>query len=119
MKRAWRAGPDVETRLHEARKAAKRARYAGETAGLALGQPAARFTRKMKKVQSVLGDHQDTVIARQAERDLGLEAQRAGENAYSYGLLHEREANIARALRTKAASTWKNSSRSRYRTWMG
>jgi CHAD domain-containing protein len=119
MKQAWRAGPQTQTRLHEARKAAKQARYAGEAAALALGGPAARFTRKMKKVQSVLGDYQDTVIARQAERDLGVAADRAGENAFSYGLLYEREANIARALRTKAASTWKNSSRSRYRTWMG
>jgi CHAD domain-containing protein len=119
MDRAWRAGPEKETGLHEARKAAKRARYAGEAAALALGRPAAKFTRQMKKIQSVLGDHQDTVIARRAERDLGLAAHRAGENAFSYGLLYEREANIARTLRAKAAATWKNSSRSRYRTWMG
>jgi CHAD domain-containing protein len=119
MDRAWRAGPGMEAGLHEARKAAKRARYAGEVATLALGRPAGRFTRRMKKVQSVLGDHQDTVIARQAERDLGLAADRAGENAFSYGLLHEREANTALALRTKARKTWKNASRSRYRTWMG
>ena len=49
----------------------------------------------MKKVQSVLGDHQDTVIARQAARDLGIGAHLAGENAFTYGLLYEREAHRA------------------------
>ena len=46
----------------------------------------------MKKVQSVLGDHQDTVLARQAARELGIGAHLAGENAFTYGLLYERDA---------------------------
>ena len=46
---------------------------------------------EMKRLQSVHGAHQDTVIARQAERQLGIEAHLAGENAFTYGLLYERE----------------------------
>jgi hypothetical protein len=42
----------------------------------------------MKKVQSLLGDHQDSVIARQVERELGITAYLDGENAFTYGLLY-------------------------------
>lgn len=104
--------------LHEARKAAKRARYAGEAVTPALGSKAGKLTRQMKKLQSVLGDHQDTVIARQAARELGISAHLAGENAFSYGLLYEQDSCAARQLRDQARSTWKKASRSRCRRWM-
>jgi CHAD domain-containing protein len=67
MRRARRAradGQSADEALHEARKAAKRARYAGEAMTPAVGRKARRFANQMKKVQSVLGDHQDAVMAR-------------------------------------------------------
>jgi hypothetical protein len=72
----------------------------------------------MKKVQSVLGDHQDTVLARQAARELGVGAHLAGENAFTYGLLYEYELHQAERLQAKARKVWKRASRSRYRRWM-
>ncbi len=72
----------------------------------------------MKKVQSVIGDHQDTVIARQAARDLGIGAHLAGENAFTYGLLYEQQRNRAASLQHEARQTWKKATRSRYRTWL-
>ena len=120
MRRTRQAGPGTPTDagLHQARKAAKRARYAGEAVTPALGKKARRFTRQMKTVQSVLGDHQDTVIARPVARELGIAAHLAGENAFSYGLLCERDAGLARQLRAEARGTWKKASRARYRRWM-
>jgi CHAD domain-containing protein len=120
MRQARRArrGLATDVALHEARKAAKRARYAGEAVAPALGSKARRFTGQMKKVQSVLGDHQDTVIARQAERELGIAAHLAGENAFSYGLLYQQDSCRASQLRAQARHTWKKASRSRYRHWM-
>ena len=61
-------GRGQEAAYHEARKAAKRARYAGEAVSPALGRDARRFTKQMKKIQSVLGDHQDAVVARGVDR---------------------------------------------------
>ena len=61
----------------------------------------------MKKVQSVLGDHQDAVVARGVDRELGIGAHLAGENAFSYGLLYEREDQQAARLRAKAQRAWK------------
>jgi CHAD domain-containing protein len=72
------------------RKAAKRARYAAEAAKPALGKRAGRFAKRMKAVQSVLGDHHDAVNARTIAREIGVQAHLAGENAFSFGLLHER-----------------------------
>ncbi|SFG98045.1 CHAD domain-containing protein [Streptomyces mirabilis] len=62
-----------------ARKAAKKTRYATEPARASLGKPAKRLGKRVKAVQKVLGDHQDTVVARDALRHLALAAHAAGE----------------------------------------
>ena len=120
MRRARRAphGQARDVALHEARKSARRARYAAEAASPVIGPQARAFARQMKKVQTVIGDHQDTVIARQAARDLGIGAHLAGENAFTYGLLYERELHQAERLQARARTVWKHASRRRYRTWM-
>jgi len=116
MSRARRAasGPPGDTALHEARKSAKQARYAGEVVTPAMGAQARRFTGRMKQLQSVLGDHHDTVIARQVARELGMAAHLAGENAFSYGLLYERDVCDAARLETRARQAWKRARRARY-----
>ena len=120
MRRARHAprGQASDVALHEARKSARRARYAAEAARPAAGQKARRFARQMKKIQSVLGDHQDTVIARQAARDLGIGAHMAGENAFTYGLLYERERHQAKRRQADARKAWRRASRPKYRRWM-
>jgi CHAD domain-containing protein len=112
------AGPARDAALHSARKSARRARYAAEAAAPAIGGKARRFSRQMKKVQSVLGEHQDSVLARHAARDLGIGAHLSGENAFSYGLLHELEHHKAELLQVQARRVWRHASRSRYRQWM-
>jgi len=112
------AGPARDAALHQARKSARRARYAAEAAAPAVGHPARRFARQMKRVQAVLGDHQDAVLARRAARDLGIAAHLAGENAFTYGLLLERELHHAGQLQADARRIWKRASRPKYRRWM-
>ena len=120
MRRARQAprGQARDVALHEARKSARRARYAAEAARPASGKAARKFGRQMKKVQSVIGDHQDTVFAREAARELGIGAHLAGENAFTYGLLHEREHHQAARCQSRARTVWKKASRPRHRTWM-
>ncbi|MEU8762825.1 CYTH and CHAD domain-containing protein [Streptomyces sp. NPDC048659] len=84
-------GPARDLALHEARKAAKRARYAGEAARPVLGGPAKRLAARMKAVQTLLGEHQDGVVARTALRELAAQAHAAGESAFTWGLLYGRE----------------------------
>jgi CHAD domain-containing protein len=120
MRRARQAprGQARDVALHEARKSARRARYAAEAARPASGKPARAFARQMTKVQSVVGNHQDTVIARQAARELGINAHLAGENAFTYGLLHEQEHDRAERLQARARTVWNKASRPRHRKWM-
>ncbi|MBH1933117.1 CYTH and CHAD domain-containing protein [Streptomyces sp. AV19] len=84
-------GPERDAALHDARKAAKRARYAAEAAAPALGKDARRLVKRMKAVQTVLGDHQDSVLARGALRAIAAQAEGAGESAFTYGVLYGRE----------------------------
>ncbi|MFJ4279143.1 CHAD domain-containing protein [Streptomyces massasporeus] len=93
-------GTDRDVALHEARKKAKRTRYAAEAARPVLGKPAKTMVKSMKALQNLLGEHQDSVMARKALRELSAVAHAAGESAFTYGLLHEREEQ--RALRVEA-----------------
>lgn len=112
-------GHDKDLALHEARKAAKRARYTADVLVPIAGKKAKRFSKRMTKIQTVLGDHQDLVIARGAIRDLGMRAYRAGENAFTYGLLYESDAQTALELQYQARKAWHKSSKSKYRRWLG
>jgi CHAD domain-containing protein len=112
------AGRDRDMALHAARKAAKQARYDAEAVTPALGRHASRFATRMKRLQAILGDHQDAVIAQQTERELGLAAHQAGENAFTYGLLFEREICGNDQLLDRADRAWRKASKARYRAWM-
>ncbi len=103
-------GPERDTAMHEARKAAKRARYAGESARPALGKPAKRFARRVKAVQTVLGDHQDSVVAREALRTLAIQSHAAGETAFTWGLLYGQEEAAAEARERELPEVWARAS---------
>ncbi|HEV2451828.1 MAG TPA: CYTH and CHAD domain-containing protein [Streptosporangiaceae bacterium] len=121
MRRAQKApaGREREIALHETRKAAKRARYAAEAVQPVFGRPARKFARRMKRMQSVLGEHQDAVVIRATARDLGVAAFSAGENAFPYGLLYGREDAATISLQHRARRVWKQSSRRKHRHWLG
>lgn len=104
-------GPARDRALHDARKAAKRVRYAAEAARPALGRPAKRFAARMKTVQKVLGDHQDSVVARDALRALAVQAHGAGESAFTWGLLYGREEAAADARERELPRVWARASR--------
>ncbi|MGW1085212.1 CYTH and CHAD domain-containing protein [Streptomyces sp. NPDC002596] len=110
------AGPNRDVAMHQARKAAKRARYAGEAATPALGKPAKKFAKRMKAVQTVLGDHQDSVVAREALRTLAAQAHAAGESAFTWGLLYGHEEATAAARERELPGVWERASRPKLRS---
>ncbi|MFD0337767.1 CHAD domain-containing protein [Streptomyces sp. NPDC127117] len=112
-------GHDRDLAAHEARKAAKRVRYAAEAARPALGKPAKRFAKRMKAVQSLLGDHQDSVVAREALRTLAVQAHAAGEPAFTWGLLYGREEAAAAASERELPEVWERASRPELRAALG
>jgi CHAD domain-containing protein len=94
-------GADREAALHDVRRAAKRVRYTAEVARPLLGRRVKALERCMEQVQDVLGGQQDSVVARDYCRRIGLAAAAAGENAWTYGRLHGLEQ--LRAARSDAA----------------
>jgi CHAD domain-containing protein len=96
LRRAVRRLPEApsDEELHAVRKKGKRARYAAELAGRKT------LVQRAKKLQDVLGEHQDAVVA--AERLRGLAAGRAPEQALVAGRLVQREEQ----RRTEAREAW-------------
>jgi CHAD domain-containing protein len=90
--------------LHRARKASKRARYAAELCrALDSSKQTKRTVKHYKRFQSVLGDHQDTVVASKALRRMGVAAgTTVGENGFTFGLLLARERRLAEQCRREA-----------------
>jgi len=105
-------GTERDKALHEARKAAKRTRYATEPARDSLGKPAKRLGKRVKSVQKVLGDHQDSVVARDTLRELAVAAHAAGETAFVWGLLYGQEQAVADARERELPAVWAAASRS-------
>jgi CHAD domain-containing protein/uncharacterized protein YjbK len=104
-------GPERDIALHEARKAAKKTRYATESARDALGKPAKRLGKRVKAVQKVLGDHQDSVVARDALRKLTLAAHAADEPSFVWGLLYGHEQAEAARLERELPAAWADATR--------
>ncbi|MGW3101560.1 CYTH and CHAD domain-containing protein [Streptomyces sp. NPDC001100] len=99
-------GADRDLALHEARKKAKRTRYAAEAASPALGAPARGLAKSMKSLTSLLGEHQDSVMVRLTLRELSAVAHAAGESSFTYGVLYGREEQRAAAVEAALPGVW-------------
>ena len=112
------AGPERDAALHEARKAAKRLRYATEAAAPVIGRPARRLQRRLEAVQDLLGAHQDTAVTRATLRELAVAATVEGGNGFTYGLMHAAEADRARRAQQDLPAVWARLSSRRSIGWL-
>jgi CHAD domain-containing protein len=123
VRRAWRRLSDAvqalgedppDTALHQVRIRAKRCRYAAEAVSPAVAKRAAQFAEGVSQLQTVLGNHQDTVVAERWLRETAeaMPASRvvAGE------LIAQQRAERAR-LRAAWPAVWKAVSAKRLRAW--
>jgi CHAD domain-containing protein len=101
--------------FHEVRKSAKRGRYAAESATGVLGRRARRYGKAMKALQELLGEHQDSVVAREELRALGVAAHLDGDNAFTFGLLYGLEEARAAAALARFDDAWRAVRRRRIR----
>ncbi|MEJ2871031.1 CYTH and CHAD domain-containing protein [Actinomycetospora sp. OC33-EN08] len=97
-------GHERDEALHEARKKAKRLRYASEVAQPVLRKPARRLRKRMKAVQELLGDHQDTVVTRATLLELAASGE-VGQG-FSLGVLHAAEAARAADAEDRLPALW-------------
>jgi CHAD domain-containing protein len=76
--------------LHRVRKRAKRLRYTASATG------DDKVSSRAKTVQSLLGDHQDSVVSRGHLLKEAAAAHAAGEDTFTYGVLYQLEDEVAR-----------------------
>src|SRR6185295_5375614 len=96
----------TDAALHRVRIKVKHARYAAELAEGTVGKAAARFIRRSKILQDLLGDHQDGVIIEARLRGLLSQAQ-SSLVVLTLGRLVERQHASRRAIRQKWKAEWK------------
>jgi CHAD domain-containing protein len=104
--------------LHAVRIRAKRCRYAAEAVAPAVGKPARRFARAIARVQEVLGEHQDAVVAEQWLRAHGQGAGSSVERAFVAGELAALERVAAAESRDQFPEIWKAARHKRLRDWL-
>lgn len=95
LRKAARAADDADDSshdeaLHRIRKAAKRLRYTAAATG------ADKVSERAKDIQTLLGDHQDSVVSRAHLSVQAQAAHAAGEDTFTYGLLYQLEDDVAR-----------------------
>ncbi|HEV7145854.1 MAG TPA: CHAD domain-containing protein, partial [Pedococcus sp.] len=93
--------------LHEVRKKAKRLRYSAEGAVPLFGARAKRIAAAARRVQETLGEHQDSVVAREKLREYAVRAFLSGENGFTFGRLHAMEQWRAEAAERRFALRWR------------
>ncbi|MBG6059549.1 CHAD domain-containing protein [Cryobacterium sp. MP_M5] len=102
------AGTERDAALHEARKRAKQLRYAAETAAPLRSKRASRLVAAARQLQEILGDHQDSVVARGELLGLGMKAFLFNENAFTYGRMHAVEEAGAAGTEARFFTAWKD-----------
>ncbi|NYF15655.1 CHAD domain-containing protein [Microbacterium sp. AK009] len=107
---------DRDLALHEARKAAKRARYAGEALTDAFGESAAQFASRMEDVQEELGEYQDSVVMRARLRELA-DSETSPHTAFLYGRLHAREERRGELALHRFDEAWEAATKKSVRAW--
>ncbi len=92
--------------MHRIRKGAKRLRYTAAATG------DSKVSERAKTIQSLLGDHQDSVVSRTHLSSQAATAHTAGEDTFTYGLLYQLEDDLARRSREQLDAALKKLDRS-------
>src|SRR5690606_24887214 len=93
-----------DTALHNVRILAKRCRYAAEAVAPVVGEDAARFAKAMSRIQSVLGDHQDAIVA---ERWLHIAGATITDADHEAATVVEELIALQRAERDRLRGEWR------------
>jgi CHAD domain-containing protein len=69
-------------------------------------------SEQAKVIQTLLGDHQDSVVSREHLSDQSETAHTAGEDTFTYGLLYRQEADLAERCRQQLDNALRKLARS-------
>ena len=94
----------------------KNDRAAAEAAIPVFGKAAREFSKAMADVQTVLGDHQDAVVARTWIAKTASDC--TPDVAFAAGMLADIETRAAEESRAEFPEVWDKASRRKLRTWL-
>ena len=103
--------------MHRARKGAKRMRYAIEVIAPLRPKRTGRILDRFDDFQDLLGEFQDSVVAREHLLDMLSEQGHTAETSFGLGILFRIETEIGDAQAEQLNSGWKKSYRSARRLW--
>ena len=106
----------ADAELHAVRIKAKHARYAGELAAPEHGHAVERFVDRVKKLQDILGEHQDAAVAETRLRELARDAP-APRSGFVAGLLVERQHARRQTAREAFEEVWPEVERRGRKAW--
>jgi CHAD domain-containing protein len=101
--------------VHAVRIKAKRARYAAELTESSGGRRVRRFVARAKRLQDVIGEHQDAVVAEERLRQLAR--GRGGRSALVAGRLVERQRHRRETSLAAFPRAWRKLERASRRAW--
>ncbi|MDQ6766539.1 MAG: CYTH and CHAD domain-containing protein [Candidatus Eremiobacteraeota bacterium] len=99
--------------LHQVRIKAKRCRYAAEAVAPVVGKQATRFAKRVAKIQTILGDLHDAVVAE--EKQHRIKGDR--DEVFVAGALAAMEGLAANEARSSWRKAWKKASKKGLRFW--
>jgi len=103
--------------LHQVRRRAKRLRYAVEAVEPIFAKSARDFARAVTEVQTVLGEHQDAVIAGRWLRDAATRGV-DDKAAFAAGELAAAERLTESSTRAAFPAVWRDAARKSRRRWL-
>jgi CHAD domain-containing protein len=107
----------TDAELHSVRIRAKRARYAAEAAAPVVGKNARAFAKAAARLQDVLGDLHDAVVAAAWLEDWAKQRSPSAERLGAYAL-EAGERSAAQRLRGSWREAWEELDEPKLRDWM-
>ncbi|MCK8670638.1 CYTH and CHAD domain-containing protein [Rhodococcus sp. HM1] len=106
-----------DARMHRARKGAKRMRYAIEVIRPLHPKRAGKALDHFDAFQDLLGEFQDSVVAREHLLDIVSEQGHAAESSFGLGIAYHREALLGEAQAVHLDDAWKEALRAAKPLW--
>ncbi|MFD1506321.1 CYTH and CHAD domain-containing protein [Georgenia yuyongxinii] len=103
--------------VHRVRKAAKRLRYAIETASPLFPKKAKRALTAFDDLQDMLGEFQDATVARAHLLEASADQGHSAESSFALGIAYQREVEIAEAQVAELRPMWKGARRRARPLW--
>ncbi|MEX0790609.1 MAG: CYTH and CHAD domain-containing protein [Actinomycetota bacterium] len=118
MRKAVRnlSSPPEDEDLHRVRRLAKKARYTADLVKPAGGKKVAKYLADIKRVQEVLGDFQDSVVAEERIEAFLPEA-RSPQESFVLGRMAELQASKKRRVGTEFPPAWRKVNKSGRKAW--